>query len=527
MKKILKFAAGASVFALGCAAVELLTTKEQRKQFAYDMADKNVNILTKGLAAAVPKASWLDNDEDDDLFLSGRNGFEKKPAKGAKWFLGFDRKSIVPDDYRIKDYYIGGYLSYPPNVMTDVLDDQAVRAVCIDDSSGRGAAAFCVIDCVGISNTDVCKIRELLKDFAEENNIVSINVSATHCHSAIDTMGLWGDILNKSLKNNIKAIMNDDKEAMISGRDPEFMKNLAQSCALVIKNAFLSMTPGELYMSVTDELPYARDKREPDVFDKDIVKLRFKPDDGSRETVAVCMGAHAVALGEKNTSLSGDYPIYIEKQINKMGANCIFFQGAQLAIAASRAGIVPEDFKDCEPFMEYGYAIGRFLMSGKLDEKRLEPVFNIRHNSIKVKCDNNILVLAGKLGLVNNKMIIDGKKRDFSTEIGFAQFGSGLSVALVPGEIAPELILGGANDRWRSYRKVDFVYPPLKELVKGDSKLVTFGLCNDSIGYILPDNDFGSIFAPKHYEESVSAGKNTGSAIIRSFSKLLDEFFGA
>ncbi|NLB36527.1 MAG: hypothetical protein GX824_04405, partial [Clostridiales bacterium] len=132
-----------------------------------------------------------------------------------------------------------------------------------------------------------------------------------------------------------------------------------------------------------------------------------------------------------------------------------------------------------------------------------------------------------KLGLGNNKMIIDGKNRDFSTEIGFAQFGSGLSVALVPGEIAPELILGGANDRWRSYRKVDIEYPPLKELVKGDSKLVTFGLCNDSIGYILPDNDFGSIFAPKHYEESVSAGKNTGSAIIRSFSKLLDEFFGA
>ena len=527
MKKIFKFAAGASAFALGCAAVELLTTKEQRKQLAYDVADKNVNLLLKGLAAAVPKASWIGNNEDNNYFLSGRSGYETSPKAGSKWRLGFDRKSIVPDDYKIKDYYIGGYLSYPPNVMTDVLDDQAVRAVCIDDSSGRGAAAFCVIDCVGISNTDVCRIRELLMDFARENNIVSINVSATHCHSAIDTMGLWGDILNKSLKNNIKAIKNNNKDAIVSGRDPEFMKNLAESCAHVIKNAFLSMTPGELYLSVTDELPYARDKREPKVFDKDIVKLRFKPDDGSRETVAVCMGAHAVALGEKNTSLSGDYPIYIEKQINEMGANCIFFQGAQLAIAASRAGIVPEGFDECEPFMEYGYAIGRHLMSSKLDEEKLEPIFNIMHKAINVKCDNNILVLAGKMGLVNNKIIIDGKRREFCTEIGFAQLGKGLSIALVPGEIAPELILGGVNNRWKSYRRVDFEYPPLKELVKGESKLVTFGLCNDSIGYILPDNDFGSMFAPEHYEESVSAGKNTGSTIIKSFSELLNDFYNA
>lgn len=71
--------------------------------------------------------------------------------------------------------------------MSGVIDDQAVRVICLDDSSGRGSVVFAVIDCVGISGTDIRRIRERLADFAKENNIVSINISSIHCHSAIDT----------------------------------------------------------------------------------------------------------------------------------------------------------------------------------------------------------------------------------------------------------------------------------------------------------------------------------------------------
>ena len=54
-------------------------------------------------------------------------------------------------------------------------------------------------------------------------------------------------------------------------------------------------------------------------------------------------------------------------------------------------------------------------------------------------------------------------------------------------------------------------------------ELAVIGLCNDFIGYIIPDNDFGSMFAPLHYEESVSAGGRTASNIVNGFIRLKDK----
>ena len=56
-----------------------------------------------------------------------------------------------------------------------------------------------------------------------------------------------------------------------------------------------------------------------------------------------------------------------------------------------------------------------------------------------------------------------------------------------------------------------------------DKELTAVGLCNDSVGYILPDNDYGSIVAKNHYEESVSAGGKAGSTLVKAFSKLLED----
>ena len=54
-------------------------------------------------------------------------------------------------------------------------------------------------------------------------------------------------------------------------------------------------------------------------------------------------------------------------------------------------------------------------------------------------------------------------------------------------------------------------------------RLSVIGLCNDAIAYILPDNDFGSVFAPLHYEESVSAGRRTGSNIAHAFLRCVED----
>ena len=149
------------------------------------------------------------NRYDNSGFLEGNGYFLSEPVKDAKWHLGFSKASVIPEKIE-GDYYIGGYLAFPPNKMNGIMNEQMVRAVAVSDNSGRGLHVFAVIDCIGISGTDIRDIRQRLQSLISERNILSVNISATHCHSGIDTTGLWGD-LPEAYKNNKKAIKKGRK----------------------------------------------------------------------------------------------------------------------------------------------------------------------------------------------------------------------------------------------------------------------------------------------------------------------------
>lgn len=523
-KRALKLAAACVA---GAGAVTLIKAKKEdvpvKKVLVEDYGEKAAATLLSAVAAALPSPHWMKlADYTTTDFFDGHTEFIDSPAKKGAWRLGYARESLVPQDYLIKKYYIAGYLQFPPNVMSGVLDDQAVRAVCLDDGSGRGSVVFAVIDCVGISNTDIRKIRAMLKDFAQANNIVGINISATHCHSGIDTQGLWGD-LPEIVRNNRTALKEHRPEDLISGRNPEFMENLHQKVADSITAAFNDMRKGKLYSSKSKGLRYNRDKRPPDVTVKSIISLRFKPDDGSRETVAAFAAAHPVALGAKNTMVSGDYIYYMEEAVNAADKNFIFFQGAQLAVATD-GSCVPEEEPEDDGFKRYGRALGKYLLN-VINEREVAPVLNFKAQEAFVPCSSEILRLAAKCGIVNNRVLRTGSgERDacLVTEVGYAEIGQELAFALIPGELAPEIAVGGVLGEGESYSKKAWNYPALKDMVAGSRWLTVVGLCNDSIGYIIPDNDFGSIFAPLHYEESVSAGSGAASSIVRAFDSLLD-----
>ena len=53
--------------------------------------------------------------------------------------------------------------------------------------------------------------------------------------------------------------------------------------------------------------------------------------------------------------------------------------------------------------------------------------------------------------------------------------------------------------------------------------LTVIGLCNDTIGYIVPDNDFGSVFAKDHYEEAVSTGRRAAPNIVGAFLRTVQK----
>ena len=126
-------------------------------------------------------------------FLEGSEDFINE-AKAEYWSAGYARRVLTPDDIDSTRYFLGGFLKFPAQEATGVVDDLCVRAVVLDDNSGRGAAAFAWVDGVGFMNADIKEIRKKLSDITGEGKLISIDVGSTHCHSGIDTQGLWGNI---------------------------------------------------------------------------------------------------------------------------------------------------------------------------------------------------------------------------------------------------------------------------------------------------------------------------------------------
>lgn len=449
---------------------------------------------------------------DNPYFFSGDETFISEPIND-KFSLGFSKEIITPKDIAETKYYMGGYFTFPATFATEVLDDLYVRAICIDDNSGRGAVAMAVIDAIGLSNNDVNSIRKMLYDYAIENNIKSINIMTTHLHSGIDTIGLWGPLPK-------------------TGRKPHFMENLFVKTVKAIEDAYSNMVNGEIYYAETQAEDMFLDHRNPIVIDESIVRIRFKPDnDRLKETYIINLASHPEALMHGNTIITADFPAYMGQVIESYGHDFIFFNGAIGGLINSAQ--VPsyyEGMSDIEELMEYGKMLGNIVMSID-NERKIESILNIKSKQISLPLENTLLRFAGKVGVINNVVIKEkgGKHYNIVSEISYLELGKDIIIVFIPGELFPELAIGGILDKNESYNKTEFSYPIISDMVGENDRLVILGLANDAIGYIIPDNDYAvPTLLPYirtidgHYEETVSLGRNTASLIMDYLEELIN-----
>lgn len=556
-------------------------TEQEKETIAYTYLELVFMTLLNCLAVPAPVANttFVDVDEySSPNFMKGHETFiDSNP--GGVWSLGYDQTSLVPDDILDKRYYLGGYLlqNFPSNTVEEVLDDMNVYTVVMDDASGRGKVAFCTIECIGISNKDIRDIRALLADYAEENNIISINVTATHCHSEIDTMGLWNPFFLKMANNSLAALTNQTIFKTLPGPDEDFMNLLKERTAQSIKNATESMEEGKLYFSQKDCNEYFFDDRDPSGYDGNLYVLRFDPTkDGVDETLIINEPAHPYITGLKtdNSSgkqLSGDYTAAMNQVLGENGYNFMPIIGATLGIYSDR-GLTNDGLDFAERWMQadrYGKELAYIAMSmtkteeeiiassyvkdnetlqaeienadenytlwyedwEPVEETEVEPILNIAIQEVIITVENPVLLLVGKLGLVNHR-ILDNGDGTYSTptEVGYAEFGTNIKIAMMPGEISPELIYGGVTmDAENSFSGCDFPGKSAAESldIGEDDVLLCFGLCNDEIGYILNDNDYCMIFFDDmepfgdHYQETIAFSRSSGSALMNAFENLV------
>lgn len=466
--------------------------------------------------------SWISEDkyfEQTELYDTSTEFVDE--AQGEHWSVGYASDTLQTGNEL--ECYVGGSLSVSKKLATEVWDDQRVRTMAISD--GRGITVFVSLDAFGLASSEVYKIRDMLSEYSEENNITSINISCLHQHSCVDTLGLNGDIvaaLFLSPVRNIFGIKNP------SGLNDEFMANLYEKVTGTVKTAVESMKEGDLYYGAVDASEYIRDKRDPQVIDPNINRFRFVPADGSKETWLVNAGIHCVGLGAGGTTVSGDYPYYMEKYINEnANANFIMIQGAELAISSEYGENLVVDEVLVEEYDEgyarmaaYGAKLGELTCSIE-DSIKLDPILNYATKTYTCPVDNSILQLAAKGGLLTNTVVKSGfMKYSIVTECGYMELGKEVAVVISGGELAPEIAFGGATTAEEAWNGEEWNFEPICDNV-GDRTVVVFGITNDQVGYQLTDNNWRSFLVEN--EEIVTAGPAAGSAFATAFYELLDE----
>ena len=316
-------------------------------------------------------------------------------------------------------------------------------------------------------------------------------------------------------------------------------------------------------------------------------KLRFAPDSPeSRGTVLLNFAAHPFYGGYKwngwaADSISGDYIYYMEEVINAAGADMIFLNGAVNGINPSSsctpnisrddrdawaadyyktqdwhirrigrdfAGIAlamtmpQEDIAgneltnpDNDHGWEYRSIVAMMQDNGTVAETELVPQLSIRLSEVKIGIENPVIRWAAKRDMLNMNVLRDGKQLLGSTEIGYMELGGAVTIALLPGEFTPGLAWGGTDTTAaRAIRMRDFGYPTLSESAGRD--VLVFGLCNDEIGYVIPDSDYLMFYLPRnlawrllgewdydHYAELLSPGPHAAGVFAQAFAGLMGQ----
>ena len=120
------------------------------------------------------------------------------------------------------------------------------------------------------------------------------------------------------------------------------------------------------------------------------------------------------------------------------------------------------------------------------------------------------------------------------TEVGYLEIGKNIKIALLPGEVAPELVTGnGACLAENSCSGTDFGYPSINSIVSDycgeEVELFVFGEANDACGYVVPDNDYCMVFFDDsdvfgdHYQESISFGSDAASTLVKGYMQMMEE----
>lgn len=399
-----------------------------------------------------------------------------------------------------------------------VHDDLWARAVAVSD--GRERVVVVSVDLIGVFLTDVEKARALLRERVGDAALI---VASTHNHQGPDTMGLWGP------------------GRFTSGVDPDYLAGVRGAIVDVAEDALGRLEPARLRVATTRTPDLIVDSRLPEAIDDEMVVLQAVTVDDRILGTVVGWGSHPEALGGENTLIAADFPHYLNRRLEEsLGGTAVFLVGS-IGGLMTPLGLELSDGTG-HPIPGGSFALARAVgeraaaaavealeTTGQLSEFR---VVEYRSARVFVPLENRLFRLGAVLGVLDRPVYSGGEPAttlfgdDLQTEIGVLRLGD-VEMLLVPGEIYPELVVGGIQDPQDP--GADFPgaprEPALKKMLTSEHRLVV-GLANDEIGYILPRSEWDAE-APfaygredAQYGEINSVGPGAAPILAEAFEEL-------
>ncbi|HEY1556262.1 MAG TPA: hypothetical protein VGF94_15610 [Kofleriaceae bacterium] len=452
-----------------------------------------------------------------------------------------------------------------------VTTDVEVRAMAFVE----GDMTFVIMyaDCIGLLSGDMDNIRNdpRLASLAIDHIIVG----ATHAHDAPDTVGLWGP------------------SVAVTGREPFVIQALYDAAVGAITDAVTSAQPANMIIAKTQLIDsstttpeWNRDIRDPNIYDPTLTIARFVPVGDATTTIGTLVnwGDHPEVAHFDDTvpaSITAHYPhwlrdhieqgvtaaesIYATTDIAGLGGITVFVQGALGGQIGSLGdhGVAPPG-PGGTPVMKDSaakdQALGTNVAAQALNvlASQGETVNDLPLSLVSAKfaaeIDNTLFHVAFIVGILGPHPLI-GYDPSQAIDVGnepwlplratYLQIGP-LGIVTVPGELHPELWVGGYDGSWSfgfplvdnptQPNQPDFTMAPqppyMRDLVlahPGVKYPVVAGLAEDYIGYIVPaynyaldpDNPYITEAAGDHYEETYSLGPKVEEHAIQPILQLL------
>lgn len=430
-----------------------------------------------------------------------------------------------------------------------IRNDTWVRAIAIRD--GDTTVVFVTIDALGYFKQEMDLIRAALPASLGVDLLV---VSSTHDHSTQDVIGIWGQ---------------DDAT---TGLDPAYMARIRSQAVKAVTRAVDALAPATLTVGqlrveepAGDVRKWIHDSRDPVVIDPFMTVLRFSragQPASAASTIAtwVLFSAHPDFAGSRDNELTSDFPHMLRTGVEaQLGGMCLYSNGemgAQIGGGNPQTDVVmrrPDGTitTGAERADLYGAAIVQFAVRaqgpGSGAETLASAPLRFRTRVIRADVDNYRYQTAALLHLFDRKLMDydpalplsrpAGNVPRVESEVSLIELGP-IAIATFPGELSPELYLGGYDGAWSGGNQlVDTTrpFPPdiskappgpyLRDLLlarPGVRYAVGLGCAQDFLGYIMPTFDFvidadDPWFdeAPgEHYEETAGVGSLADAQLI-------------